>query len=467
LICSAKRTPMYTRQNICEKVALYRLHTANVLRRLLDRIRLSTRHRTTTAMRPELCGLAASKVSVVLPVYNQDKCLAESIESVLGQSYERCELIIVDDGSTDQTPDIIRRYAGDPRVLTITQDNQGLAAALSNGFKKASGEFWTWTSADNLMEAPMLGVLVDYLSRTPSVGMVYADYLAINDAGSVLSDIRWRRHNRPNPKDGVVCLPRCTRTLAKRPDNFIGPCFLYRGWIGKVVGDYRPPAGVEDFDYWMRIGMFFKIMHLGQSLPLYKYRVHPNTLSSRCGSKLIHERTLALLRLQKTRLALTKRKLSAYCDAEGRAAVRSLSGCSQLFLARDFVAQPFDPAGPIADTASFFCLSLETVLNNLSLLLSHSSPVVIPVSEESDQVHRLQELPIELKVLLLAKNLTAAQSIKNYSTHLFVDGSSAQAISAIRCFVYEKIFGAIAGYANRQQPLSSAQEARALECVQP
>jgi hypothetical protein len=102
-------------------------------------------------------------VSVVLPVFDQADLVAASIDSVLAQSHDRFELIVVDDGSTDGVRDVLLRYLGDPRVRVLTQPNQGLPKALSTGFECATGEFFTWTSADNLMGKEQLARLVAFL----------------------------------------------------------------------------------------------------------------------------------------------------------------------------------------------------------------------------------------------------------------------------------------------------------------
>ena len=88
---------------------------------------------------------------MVLPVYNQAYLIGGSIESVLQQTYPNLELIIVNDGSTDEIEKVLGPYRDHPKVKILDQENQKLPRALSNGFRLARGEFFTWTSADNLM----------------------------------------------------------------------------------------------------------------------------------------------------------------------------------------------------------------------------------------------------------------------------------------------------------------------------
>ena len=161
-------------------------------------------------MRPECCGLTPGLISVVLPVYDQAHLLDESIQSVLVQTYDNIELIIVNDGSTDGVETVLEKYLDHPKVRCFTQANQRLPKALSNGFSYARGEYWTWTSADNIMEPRMLELMVAKFQTEPDLGMVYADYFAIDDRGALLQDRSWRPHNRPNPASGEIRLPRTT-----------------------------------------------------------------------------------------------------------------------------------------------------------------------------------------------------------------------------------------------------------------
>jgi glycosyltransferase involved in cell wall biosynthesis/2-polyprenyl-3-methyl-5-hydroxy-6-metoxy-1,4-benzoquinol methylase len=224
-------------------------------------------------------------VSVVLPVHNQADLLSASIESVLSQTYSEIELIIVNDGSTDGVEDILTLYEGEPRVRILEQRNQKLPAALTHGFTFARGEFRTWTSADNLMHPEQLRRLVAYLRDHPETAMVYANYLAIDDQGLPLWDSSFRPHNRSTPHSAEITLPRSTGRLNIVSDNFIGPCFLYRGWVGQLIGDYDTAMGIEDYDYWMKINRTFTISHVGSDETLYSYRVHEKSLSHELHGK--------------------------------------------------------------------------------------------------------------------------------------------------------------------------------------
>lgn len=218
-------------------------------------------------------------VSVVLPVYNGEKVVEESIESVLGQTYTNFELIIVNDGSTDKSLEIIEKYAKkDRRIKVINQENKKLPTALSRGFREAKGEFFTWTSADNIMLPHCLRVLVDDLSAKPDVAMVYGNMRLIDAKGHIKRGHFW--FEKPL-LSGNVCFPKDTSCLNTYANNTIGAAFLYRAEGAYILGDYsKYRTNIEDYDYWMRMNSLLKIDHTDDEKPLYLYRIHNESLTS-------------------------------------------------------------------------------------------------------------------------------------------------------------------------------------------
>ena len=101
-------------------------------------------------------GQEPGLVSVILPVYNRPLFWRIPSIVLLAQTYGHFELIVINDGSTDGVERVLKRYEAHPQIRILTQVNQKLPKALSNAFDFARGEFWTWTSADNLMEPQQL-----------------------------------------------------------------------------------------------------------------------------------------------------------------------------------------------------------------------------------------------------------------------------------------------------------------------
>ncbi len=241
-------------------------------------------------------------ISVVLPVYNGAPYIAAAIESVLAQSYLDFELIVVDDGSTDESPAILERYQADPRVRVIRQTNRKLPAALNTGFADARGEFSTWTSADNLMHPGMLGELAQFLTSNPDAEMVYADYELIDAAGRSARDTDFCRDYQTPSGSNVLRLPYDPGELNFVQNNYIGGCFLYRSWAGRAVGEYSTACfGFEDYDFWLRMNALFRVAHLGRREVLYSYRLHDASLTAREKELRVAERARYYLPLEEER----------------------------------------------------------------------------------------------------------------------------------------------------------------------
>ena len=251
-------------------------------------------------------------ISIVLPVYNQTDMLADSITSVVLQSYRNWELIIVNDGSTEDVYSVVKPFLTDRRIHYLEQSNQKLPKALSNGFDFANGGFLTWTSADNNMRPEMLTRLSAFLRRHPDTAMVYADYAVIDDRGLPFRAEWFRPQNKLAPDDSELHLPRSAETLNVVKDNFIGASFMYRRSVLGIIGDYDPQLGVEDYDYWMRINSLLGLSHLGSDEILYDYRVHHNSLNGKAAEFKILEKSHQLMEYEKKRAVFYGRHFLIY-----------------------------------------------------------------------------------------------------------------------------------------------------------
>ena len=202
-------------------------------------------------------------ISIVLPTYNGSRYLDQSVQSCLDQTYTHWELIIVDDASTDDTPQRIARYvARDGRIRAIRHPtNQKLPAALNTGFAHARGAYFTWTSDDNLYRPEALAKMLHFLESHPTVDVVYTDYTLIDETGQALRSVAAQE-----------------REWLLR-GNYVGPCFLYRRKVQEKVGDYAQDLFLaEDYEFWLRVSMFFEMRPLHEDL--YLYRLHSASLTT-------------------------------------------------------------------------------------------------------------------------------------------------------------------------------------------
>ena len=123
-------------------------------------------------------------VSVIIPVYNSEKFLAESINSVLSQSYKNLEIIAIDDGSTDNSLDILNQFKDD--IIVIHQKNQGLAGALNTGIKKMTGKWFKWFSPDDIMNPDAIETLVRKGIELGQNCIVYSNWDLIDEKGTFM-----------------------------------------------------------------------------------------------------------------------------------------------------------------------------------------------------------------------------------------------------------------------------------------
>lgn len=126
-----------------------------------------------------------SKISIIMPAYNAGRWIAQSISSVLAQTYGDFELIVINDGSLDNTADIIRQF-DDPRIQCIYQQNKGLPAARNTGLQAAKGVYVGFLDADDLWQPTMLETCLDFLETHPEVDIVRTTYLWIDTHGTHL-----------------------------------------------------------------------------------------------------------------------------------------------------------------------------------------------------------------------------------------------------------------------------------------
>ena len=228
------------------------------------------------------CAGEAGLASVVLPVYNGARYVAEALESVLQQTYAQFELIVIDDGSTDSTPRVLAEFAArDPRIRVFRQANQKLPAALNRGFREARGEFLTWISADNRFKPAFLDRMTGALRRHPQWDMVYANMDVIGPEGAPVRGGDWYRLYQTPPGSEHLHLPTDTAELNMWGDNYIGAAFLYRRCVPLLIGEYSPWLfGLEDYDYWMRINALLTLRHTDFAEPVYEYRLHAAALTA-------------------------------------------------------------------------------------------------------------------------------------------------------------------------------------------
>jgi glycosyltransferase involved in cell wall biosynthesis len=209
----------------------------------------------------------APTVSVILPVWNCPTYVAEAIRSILGQTLVDFELIIVDDGSTDNTPAVLRTF-NDPRIKLITQDNRGLPGALNTGITHASGKYIARQDQDDISAPERLAAQVDYMEEHRECALLgtWARIYKENHATE-------RYHRHPHH-------PLLLRYYLLFDNPFVHSSVLIRKSTLDEIGPYstdperQPP---EDFELWSRIAKVASVANLPRVL--LSYREVPGSMS--------------------------------------------------------------------------------------------------------------------------------------------------------------------------------------------
>lgn len=208
------------------------------------------------------------KISVILPVYNGAKFLREAIESVLNQSYENFEFIIINDGSTDDSLDIIKSY-NDNRIVIINQNNQGLVKSLNNGLKKSKHQLIARMDADDISDVNRFYEQITFMNNHPDAAMVGTQAQIISEDGRFLYTSQ------------MPTSPNRISEYLKKGSPFFHGSVMFRKIVLEKNGGYDENIihFVEDLILWKKLNLTNKLYNL--DVPLYKYRLRYNALSNR------------------------------------------------------------------------------------------------------------------------------------------------------------------------------------------
>ena len=205
-------------------------------------------------------GNEVKRISVVIPAYNQGHYLGDAIQSVLDQTYQDFEMIVVDDGSTDNTRDLATSFR-DARVRYVYQENRGLSAARNTGIQHTTGPFVTFLDSDDFFLPNALASLVTALERNPEIGFVAGQTVVIDEDGQPLGEVM---EARP-PDDG-------SELLLGNPFQACS-VMLRRVWLDRVGLFDEGLRSYEDWDLWLRLAKAGCRM-AGVDQPVSLYRFH-------------------------------------------------------------------------------------------------------------------------------------------------------------------------------------------------
>jgi glycosyltransferase involved in cell wall biosynthesis len=212
----------------------------------------------------------APTVSVIIPAYNQAQFVAQAIESVFGQTFIDYEIIVINDGSTDETAQILAGYA--ERIRVVTQANAGLSAARNSGLRLAQGEFIGLLDADDMWYPGALLAMVDHFTKNPEIDVVCGAWDLIDETGRIISSANDPTNLRARVRADFL------RTIAV--GNIVIPsALLLRRRVFECCGNFDPMLkGVEDWDLLIRLAAHGHKLDL-ISVPVLHYRRHSGCLT--------------------------------------------------------------------------------------------------------------------------------------------------------------------------------------------
>lgn len=215
-----------------------------------------------------------SKVSVIIPVFNGEKYIAMALESVFSQTYQNYEVIVIDDGSTDRTEEVIASFSG--KLKLIRQPNSGPACARNKGVENSIGELVAFLDHDDVWLPDKLHLQVKCLEQNKLVSLVYSDFGTFNDQGIIEESASQTR--------GLFM-----------PSGYIFPYLFFDPicWTSTVlvkrscldeIGAFDEDENIhmaEDYDLWLRLSKKFEFHYINKVTAMY--RQSPNSLSRNVG----------------------------------------------------------------------------------------------------------------------------------------------------------------------------------------
>jgi glycosyltransferase involved in cell wall biosynthesis len=198
-------------------------------------------------------------ISVILPLYNAEKYIEESVRSILNQSFANFEFIIIDDGSTDNSAERIKRFS-DSRIIFISQPNQGMAATLNNGIAMAKGEYLARQDADDISYPKRFEKQVKYLDQHPECAL-------LGTWARIIPDVKFEERAHRHPSDNLLI-----KQFLLFDNPFVHSSVMIRKSYLQKTGfyDISKSSLIQDYDLWSRIARHYQVANIPEILVDYR-----------------------------------------------------------------------------------------------------------------------------------------------------------------------------------------------------
>jgi glycosyltransferase involved in cell wall biosynthesis len=219
-------------------------------------------------------------ISVIMPTFNHELYIKEALRSIGNQTYKNIELIVINDGSTDRTDEIIKDYISnnsDKSIKYLSKQNEGVCKTLNIGLEMSTGDYVAFLASDDLWLPNRLAIQLEFMENNKNIGMVFTDTWFLNFHSK--TNRRWSDYKpkiRTYFKNGI----QNTDLYALLLTQPLIPALtvLIRRNVLLDVGFFEEDLGCEDYDLWLRIAMNYPIGYIHQ--PLAFYRIHGTNLSN-------------------------------------------------------------------------------------------------------------------------------------------------------------------------------------------
>ncbi len=233
---------------------------------------------------------AMTEISIIIPSYNHDKYIGNAINSVLNQSIEDWELIIVDDGSTDNSLETIKRFS-DPRIHLFCQANSGAHSAINLGLRNSKGDYLAILNSDDMYHPKRLEHLLRLFEENPRINFAGSHIQIIDDSGKKLSI----KHGYQDSHPWALAHPEKSfrqesdLRLALLTENYWATTsnFIFTRTIFEEIGEFRPLRYAHDWDYALRAAAITPLLMIPEAL--LQYRIHQSNTIREDTSAMIFE----------------------------------------------------------------------------------------------------------------------------------------------------------------------------------
>lgn len=219
------------------------------------------------------------KVSIVIPVYNSEQYIQKSIDSALQQTYSNTEVIVVDDGSTDSSPNILKEYS--KKIKIITKTNGGTGTALNMGIRSMTGDWFKWLGHDDILKKNAVEIMIKEIEKLGKESMnyiFYTNYDIIDGNGSFVKEFIEPNYNQKNNFE------RNTILLDHYYGN-VNTSLVHKSMFGRF-GLFNEKVGHrEDYEFWLRCCLLYDCRLYLIPINTLQYRVHGDQLTNQMLGK--------------------------------------------------------------------------------------------------------------------------------------------------------------------------------------